>query len=186
MWFVYCSLGPKLLPYFPTAIGSTSSPWAPKIIPDNFLHRLGGMFLAPQHLQQPRITYLFPCPLTVVKDPALFTVVFSVSSPRLQDVQQIAEMRSAPSAQHKVCWAQRSPVSGVSLVGPGRVCSGPSTAGSFWPNSRLGESHYCPLCLPIPTSAWPHGAQRFLKCYPQAGRARLGSQDPRLKFEDQR
>ena len=48
-------------------------------------------------------------------------------------------MECASSAQHKVCWAHRSPVSSVFLARP-------CMAGSLWPNSRLGESYHCPLC----------------------------------------
>lgn len=100
--------------------------------------------------------------------------------PACKTLNKYLLMEWASGTQHNLCWAQRSPVWSVGLAGPGRVCLGPSRAGSLWPNSRLGESHHCPLCHPPPClteTQDPSGAS-----HRKAG----PGQDFRSRFPDQR
>lgn len=70
--------------------------------------------------------------------------------------------------------------------GSGRAWQGllsPSTAGSFWPHPRSGESHPCPFCPPIPIPALPQETKDPSRAaHRQAG----PGQGPRLRYLDQK
>lgn len=70
--------------------------------------------------------------------------------------------------------------------GSGRAWQGllsPSTAGSFWPQTRPGESHPCPFCPPMPIPALPQETKDPSRA---AHRQEGPGQDPRLRFLDQK